>query len=143
MSHVFVRDAPNYSVCAAAIQVRTLPILLSGITLGKFVANDISSSSYVVDPIWQRRFSAIWATFAAVAILVSLPHFLRSLKHGRSLRGLFGVSESIAAQRYAAIGDAEVKPRTRRRTVSGIIETASSLFWWSLPGIGLTLGQSL
>ena len=102
-----------------------------------------SISSYVVDPIWQRRFSAIWATFAAVAILVSLPHFVRSLKQGRSLRGLFGVSESIAAQRYATIGDAEVKPRTRRRIVSGIIDTASSFFWWSLPGIGLTLGQSL
>lgn len=102
-----------------------------------------SSSSYVVDPIWQRRFSAIWATFAAVAILVSLPHFIRSLKHGRSLRGLFGVSESLTVQRYTTIGDAEVKPRTRRRVVSGIIQTISSLFWWSLPGIGLTLGQSL
>ncbi|KAI0721429.1 iron reductase [Fomitopsis betulina] len=98
-------------------------------------------NSYVVDPIWQRRFSAIWATFAAVAILVSLPHFIRSLKHGRSLRGLFGVSESLTVQRYTTIGDAEVKPRTRRRVVSGIIQTISSLFWWSLPGIGLTLGQ--
>ncbi|KAH9914282.1 iron reductase [Fomitopsis serialis] len=100
-------------------------------------------NSYVEDPKWQRKFSAIWAAVAGVAILLSLPHLIRSLRHGGALRGLFGVSESIAAQRYATIGDADVKPRTRRRTFYGLVETVSSLFWWTVPAVGLTLGQLL
>ncbi|KZT05108.1 iron reductase [Laetiporus sulphureus 93-53] len=100
-------------------------------------------NSYVTDPKWQRKFSIIWASFAAAAFVLSLPHFLRALRRKQLFRGFFGVSEDLRGKRYTYIASNEKEPSHGRRTYYAVAETIQGLFWWDFPYVGLSLGQAL
>lgn len=99
-------------------------------------------SSYVEDPKWQRKFSAVWATACVLAIIASFPYFIHSVRNGRAFAGLFGVSEDLSGKTYAPISAAERTPTRRRRNVVVWAESALSTLRWTLPGIELSFGQS-
>jgi len=66
-----------------------------------------------------------------------------ALKNGRVFSGFFGVTEDISGARYKPISSLEKKTSSSRRRLSSFTETLSSLSWWSLPAVELTLGQML
>lgn len=102
----------------------------------------VHRSSYVEDPKWQRRFSAVWAIAAVVAILASLPYFIHSVKNGRAFAGLLGLSEDLHGKHYTPIAAEEKHPAKKRRRIVAWAESALASLRWSLPGIELSFGQS-
>ena len=96
---------------------------------------------------WQRRFSAIWAALAGLAILISLPRLYKSIRNGRALAGYAGVWENLSKENYEAIDtQAEVnsgsKAKKNPSTFQGILSSIISFTLWSPPYVGLTVGQS-
>ncbi|THH28732.1 hypothetical protein EUX98_g5458 [Antrodiella citrinella] len=102
-------------------------------------------SSYVEDPKWQRKFSAVWAAAAVIAIICSLPYLVHSIRTRRAFTGVFGVSEDVFGKPYAPVSTvAETQPTHRRRgRVAVWAESVISMFSWTLPGIELTFGQMI
>src|SRR6266567_3457112 len=101
-------------------------------------------SSYLVDPQWQRKFSIIWPTVLGFFILLSLPHLFRSIRNGRAYSTLFGISEDYTGRDYSALVQ-PMREMERKRTsmlcsVEKVIEKFVSLFYWTLPGLGLNVG---
>ena len=99
----------------------------------------------MIDPQWQKKFSAIWATGVVVVILWSAPHFLRAVRDGRAFRGLFGISEDLSGKRYAPVAETAEKvvpPGRPRRRIQAWIETAVSALRWTAPGFEMDFGQS-
>ncbi|KIO06664.1 hypothetical protein M404DRAFT_15017 [Pisolithus tinctorius Marx 270] len=99
--------------------------------------------SYTVDPEWQLKFTTIWCTALGVAIVVSLPTFVRSLRNGRSLKGFFGVSECLGKGGYAAVAREDIPPPRPRpkRGAEAIWHSIASVRHWTLPYVGLNILQ--
>ncbi|EMD32717.1 hypothetical protein CERSUDRAFT_118461 [Gelatoporia subvermispora B] len=100
-------------------------------------------NSYVEDPIWQRKFSIVWASAIGVAVLVSVPHTAKALRSGRLFRGFFGVTEDVSGKRYTPVGAVDKDPIPGKRKFSALCETLASPASWSLPGLELNFGQIL
>ncbi|KZP33798.1 iron reductase [Athelia psychrophila] len=101
-------------------------------------------NSYVEDPIWQRRFTVVWASLTGLAILASAPHLYRSIKRGTAFKGFFGVSEDFTARRTSNTSestDAALKPAPRRSTKWAALTALGSVRLWALPGLELNAGQ--
>lgn len=98
-------------------------------------------NSYVTDPIWQRKFSTIWATAVGIAILISLPHLIRALRTGRAFTGLFGVSENLGSPRYEVPRSHDTIPKRSTRRLPAIYDVFFAAFGWTLPGLELTFAQ--
>ena len=113
---------------------------LSGRRLGCLLI--LIASSYVEDPIWQRRFSTVWASLAGAAVLASAPHLLNSIRRGRAFKGFFGISEVIGRKSYELMPSGEMTPDRSNRVISSLLGSIGSITRWSLPGLGLNAGQS-
>ncbi|KAG1729971.1 iron reductase [Suillus paluster] len=99
-------------------------------------------NSYVEDPIWQRKFTIIWCSGLALAVVVSVPSLILGLRNGRSLKGIAGVSETNGYR--SAYGSDGKKPppiRRRSRRLVGAWNALISPTYWSPPKLGLNLGQ--
>jgi len=103
-----------------------------------------ASSSYVVDPIWQRKFSIIWASFVGLAVILSFRHVLRAILTRRAFIGLFGIWEDMSGRQYDIVQSTDEKslPSRKTRNMSAVLSTATSCFLWSPMGFGLNVGQS-
>jgi ferric-chelate reductase len=98
----------------------------------------------VEDPKWQRKFSIVWASAVAVAVVASLPALWRSLRSGSAYKGFFGVSETLGGS-YRPVSSTPEKtspPRRKRNLPQALIETVTSTLRWSLPGLEVDFGQS-
>ncbi|KIY45553.1 hypothetical protein FISHEDRAFT_66860 [Fistulina hepatica ATCC 64428] len=73
--------------------------------------------SYVEDPKWQRRFTIVWTSALAVYVVFNLSRRLKQRRDRRSSR-----SHPISFNR---------------------LRNLCSIFWWSLPGFDVNLGQAL
>ncbi|KDR77917.1 hypothetical protein GALMADRAFT_65414 [Galerina marginata CBS 339.88] len=109
-------------------------------------------NSYIVDPQWQRKFSIIWPSFLAFVLLLSVPHLIRSMRNGRAFSTLLGISEDLTGNDYTsiAISASETGNKSPRklspsffRSIENFLGTLGSIFYWTLPGIGLNAGQIL
>ncbi|KAG0700330.1 iron reductase [Suillus ampliporus] len=98
-------------------------------------------NSYVEDPIWQRKFTIIWCSSLALAVAVSVPSLILGLRHGRSLKGIAGISETNGYR--TAYSDGKKPPPTRRRSrrLVGAWNALIAPTYWSPPKLGLNLGQ--
>jgi ferric-chelate reductase len=102
-------------------------------------------SSYLEDPKWQRKFSAIWASFVGAAILCALPHLVRSIKQGRAFTELSGIWEDFSRKHYKAIPYREKtvhRGLDGNRRLAAIIRSVGAILLWTPPGIELNAGQS-
>jgi predicted ferric reductase len=98
-------------------------------------------NSYVEDPKWQIKFTIIWCSGVALAVAVSVPSLILGLRHGRSLKGITGISETNGYQ-SANFDDKEPPPTHRRsRRLVGAWNALISPTYWSPPKLGLNLGQ--
>lgn len=98
-------------------------------------------SSYVEDPKWQIKFTIIWCSGVALALAVSVPSLILGLRHGRSLKGITGISETNGYQ-SAYSDDKEPPPTSRRgRRLVGAWNALVSPMHWSPPKLELNLGQ--
>ncbi|CAL1697507.1 unnamed protein product [Somion occarium] len=100
-------------------------------------------NSYVEDPKWQRKFSAVWAVAVGIAILASLPHLVRAIRRGRAFTGFFGVSEDHSGKKYVPIRVEEKLPAQRMKRVAGVLYTLVSFLRWTIPGVELNFGQMI
>jgi len=104
-----------------------------------------SSSSYVEDPKWQRRFTAIWAGCLGLALVLSFPILYRAYRAGRVFTGLFGVREGNEERGYVPASTITRKKtvltKEHRRPFGTLIPFLSFLLWSPL-GVGLNVGQS-
>ncbi|KAF7980532.1 hypothetical protein HWV62_37663 [Athelia sp. TMB] len=101
-------------------------------------------NSYVQDPIWQRRFSIVWASLAGLAILLSAPHLYRSIKRGTAFKGFFGVSENFTTKRQNGKTkevNSRPVPSQSSSTKWVALSALGSVRLWSLPGLELNAGQ--
>ena len=102
-------------------------------------------SSYVEDPIWQRRFTAIWAGCLGLALVLSSPALYRAYLAGRVFPGLFGVREGIREWGYIPAPTIPPKKavlaKKHRQPLGTPIPFVSFLVWSPL-GVGLNVGQS-
>ncbi|KAG1847157.1 iron reductase [Suillus subalutaceus] len=98
-------------------------------------------NSYVEDPKWQMKFTIIWCTGVALAVAVSVPSLILGLRHGRSLKGIAGISETNGYQ--SAHSDGKEPPPTHRRgrKLIGAWNALISPTYWSPPKLGLNIGQ--
>ncbi|KAF8549686.1 iron reductase [Imleria badia] len=102
-------------------------------------------NSYVEDPIWQGKFTAIWCAFLGAAILISVPSLVHALRQGRAFPGFFGVSGGSGKRGYSAV-ISEEKPipgpsLTRGRKIATYWDSLVSLRQWSVPYLELNAGQ--
>ncbi|KAG2047214.1 hypothetical protein BDR06DRAFT_985290 [Suillus hirtellus] len=67
-------------------------------------------NSYVEDPKWQIKFTITWCSGIALAVAVSIPSVILGLRHGRSLKGIAGISETDGYQ--SAHSDGREPPPT-------------------------------
>ncbi|KAG2099280.1 uncharacterized protein F5147DRAFT_339122 [Suillus discolor] len=98
-------------------------------------------NSYVEDLKWQIKFTIIWCSGIALAVVVSIPSV--GLRHGRSLKGIAGISETDGYQ--SAHSDGKEPPPTTRRRGRRLIRAWNALIsptYWSPPKLGLNVGQS-
>ncbi|KAG1809121.1 iron reductase [Suillus subaureus] len=97
--------------------------------------------SYVEDPKWQIKFTIIWCSGVALAVAVSVPSLILGLRHGRSLKGIAGISETNGYQ--SAYSDDKEPPPSRRRgrRLVGAWNALISPTHWSPPKLELNLGQ--
>lgn len=104
----------------------------------------LTSSSYVEDPKWQIKFTAIWASCVGAAVLVSLPHLARALRSRRAFTGLFGVWDDWSYQSLPTLGGRNTEKKVERsgRRLAGVLRTVASVLLWTPMGTGLDLGQS-
>ncbi|THH04361.1 hypothetical protein EW145_g5574 [Phellinidium pouzarii] len=107
-------------------------------------------NSYVTDPIFQRKFSIVWGSIAGVAIILSLPHFVKSVRSGHLSRSIAGIWEDLHGWSYEPIAASRnvnstgEKTGIKRSFVKKFVEltsAAKSLALWTAPGLGLDLGQ--
>ncbi|KAG2040872.1 iron reductase [Suillus americanus] len=98
-------------------------------------------NSYVEDPKWQIKFTIIWCSGVALAVAVSVPSLILGLRHGRSLKGIAGISETNGYQ--SAHSDHKEPPPTRRRghRLVGAWNALISPMYSSPPKLELNLGQ--
>lgn len=101
-----------------------------------------SSSSYVVDPQWARKFTIAWTTVAAAGVVASLPHLYRSVRQGRAFTGAFGVTESWNAKQYVPAEERQPRKRGTPWKLWIGIRSARAVFAWTLPGFDVSVGQS-
>ena len=110
----------------------------------------LANSSYTVDPTYQRKFSITWAAVAGAAILVSLPTLIRSVRKGYTWAGVTGITEDLSGKAYDPISSDDSKngktPVTKRAKVPferlhGFIGVLKSFSMWSIPQVGLDMGQ--
>lgn len=101
-------------------------------------------SSYVIDPIWQRKFTLIWAACAGAAVLLALPHLVRTVRRGHTRSALVGITEDFRGRDYEPIRQPEGERIPESRTygvVHGVMSTLRGLSMWTAPHLGLDLGQ--
>ncbi|KAI0061356.1 iron reductase [Artomyces pyxidatus] len=99
-------------------------------------------NSYVEDPKWQRKFTTIWTSFMALAIVLSLPRLFRAIKARRAFTGLFGVWEDLSGKKYIPVTSNKDTPPRRRKGLSGALSTLTSVMLWFPLGVGLDVGQT-
>ena len=112
----------------------------------------LNNSSYTTDPQYQLKFSIIWVAFAGAAILISLPTLVRSIRKGYTWAGVTGITEDLSgrAKVYEPIPadeskDAKISAATRGEIpferLHGIFAIMKSFTMWSIPQVGLDMGQ--
>lgn len=100
-------------------------------------------SSYVEDPKWQGTFTIIWCSALAIAVAVSLPSLIISLRQGRFFKGITGISEITGYRPVPSDNNKPLPPprsRSSRRLV-GAWNALISTTYWSPPKLELNLGQ--
>ena len=100
------------------------------------------SSSYLVDPQWARKFTAIWTSVAAVSVLVSLPRLYKYAKQGRAFTGAFGVTELWKTKQYFPAEERQPRKCGNPRKFWIGIGRARAVSAWTLPGFDVSVGQS-
>ncbi|KAF5362637.1 hypothetical protein D9758_009626 [Tetrapyrgos nigripes] len=106
-------------------------------------------NSYVEDPKWQRKFSIIWASLVAGAVLYSLPHLIKALWQGKAFVGFWGLREEWNIDEADGAGTTTANRERRNATrgsslwnkLQGLFLVFRSMFLWTLPGLRLNLGQ--
>ncbi|KAG1830120.1 iron reductase [Suillus variegatus] len=98
-------------------------------------------NSYVEDPKWQIKFTIVWCSGLALAVAVSVPSLILGLRHGRSLKGIAGISEINGYQPAHSDGKEPPPARQRRPRLVGAWNALISPMYWSPPKLGLNLGQ--
>ncbi|TFK77223.1 iron reductase [Pluteus cervinus] len=102
-------------------------------------------NSYVVDPQWQVRFTIIWASVAAAAVVFSFPRLIHAFRVRRALVGFFGISEdwNYLRKRIPSPPRPSGDLISSKRRLEGFIQSICSISYWSLPGLELNAGQIL
>ncbi|KAL4246943.1 hypothetical protein ABKN59_007704 [Abortiporus biennis] len=101
-------------------------------------------NSYVEDPKWQRKFSAVWTVAFGIALLYNLPHLLRAIRRRRAFTGLFGIWEDLSGSYYTPVNDGHDKKLSQRNGTNklwGLLTMLLSTLRWSIPGLELSFGQ--
>ncbi|KAG1893580.1 iron reductase [Suillus fuscotomentosus] len=98
-------------------------------------------NSYVEDPKWQIKFTIIWCSGLALTVVVSIPSLILGLRHGRSLKGITGISETDGYQPAHSDGKEPPPIRRRHRRLVGAWNALISPTYWSPVKLGLNLGQ--
>ena len=101
-----------------------------------------SSSSYLIDPQWARRFTIAWTSVVAASVAVSLPYLYRSIKKGRAFTGTFGVIESWKSKQYVPVEERQPQKDGTLRGLRINLRRARAVFAWTLPGFDVSVGQS-
>lgn len=101
-----------------------------------------TSSSYVTDPQWARKFTIAWTSVAAAGVIVSLPHFYRSARKGRIFAHVLGVTESWKEKEYVPVEERQPSKRGKSWKFWMAVMRARAIFDWTLPGFDISVGQS-
>ncbi|KAK0436227.1 iron reductase [Armillaria borealis] len=100
-------------------------------------------NSYVEDPKWQRRFTAIWASCVGAAILYSLPYLVRSVRNKRTWVWFQGIGEDFSAKGIYVPLQQATPPRSipAKNRLESIVGTIGSITLWTPPLLALNVGQ--
>ncbi|KAK0185299.1 iron reductase [Armillaria mellea] len=101
-------------------------------------------NSYIEDPKWQRRFTAIWASCVGTAILYSLPYLVRSVRNRRTWLWFQGIGEDLSAKGIYVPLEQTTPARSipAKNRLESIIGSVGSVMLWTPPLLALNVGQS-
>ncbi|KZW01965.1 hypothetical protein EXIGLDRAFT_760198 [Exidia glandulosa HHB12029] len=98
-------------------------------------------NSYAIDPQYARGFTAFWVSLVGVAVLISLPGLLRSIRRGRVYTGV-GIWEDLHGQSYAPVSAEEkLPPRQLTNATRPIYDYVRSKGYLLAPGLNLDIAQ--
>ncbi|KAG2097930.1 uncharacterized protein F5147DRAFT_816195 [Suillus discolor] len=130
----------HYSLqCALVIESRLGRYLPTSPTICQWLLQ--SFQLVVEDPKWQIKFTMIWCSNLALTVVVSIPSLILGLRHGRSLKGITGISETNGYQPARSDGKEPPPICRRHRRLVGAWNALISPTYWSPPKLGLNLGQ--
>ncbi|SJL02859.1 uncharacterized protein ARMOST_06199 [Armillaria ostoyae] len=100
-------------------------------------------NSYVEDPKWQRRFTAIWASCVGAAILYSLPYLVRSVRNRRTWLWFQAIGEDFSAKGIYVPLQQTPPPCSKpaKNRLARIVGTIGSVTLWTPPLLALNVGQ--
>ncbi|TFK37211.1 hypothetical protein BDQ12DRAFT_685512 [Crucibulum laeve] len=124
-------------------------------------------NSYVEDPKWQLKFSAIWPSVLVFFVLLTVPSTIRTIRRRSQMSSgwkgwwRLGVQEDLDGYAYQQVHEGaisekgwrgkEVTTRGRAsqmerrsgaiRRVEAFLSALGSVVYWSPPGLGLNAGQ--
>ncbi|VDB95683.1 unnamed protein product [Peniophora sp. CBMAI 1063] len=100
-------------------------------------------NSYIDGPAWQKKFTIVWCSVLAAAVVGCAPALVSRLRRGVAFAGVAGVGDDWGRS-YESVPPAEIKAvKTSRSSVYGLLSAAKSWLVYSPIGTGLTIAQIL
>ncbi|KAJ7106542.1 ferric reductase like transmembrane component-domain-containing protein [Mycena epipterygia] len=102
--------------------------------------------SYVEDPKWQTRFTAMWCAALGLCIILAAPRALRLKSLKERARGMLGIRvrgeyEALPSDDKGGGGSGAIPPLQSANALTTTARVLRSSTLWSLPGITLNVGQ--
>ncbi|KAA1467007.1 iron reductase [Dentipellis sp. KUC8613] len=100
-------------------------------------------NSFKVDPKWQRNFTITWVFLTGLAVSLSAPYLVHSIRTRRAFTSLFGIWRGLNGKEYASVAGSGEVPATHRSRTGALLRSIGSVLLWSLSGLKLDIGQVL
>ncbi|KAJ7590895.1 hypothetical protein C8J56DRAFT_782506 [Mycena floridula] len=95
-------------------------------------------NTYLEDPKWQLKFTYIWVSCVATAVVFCAPSLVLSLMKGRALTGFWGIREEWGYKPVSSTSERLVANRSTMNIgtrVSAVLKGLGGIVYWTPPGI--------
>lgn len=118
-------------------ETRWRQLLTPDIQVSRLSAHISDTSSYEVDPKWQRKFTIIWCSVLAFTTVASIPWVVHAWRNRTLYKGL-SIRESLKDRAPEQVERDAPPPRIRRNTLGAKVVRLGQAIWqsvtlWTIP----------